>query len=532
MNNQHGLPARPNFSTPAQSGLAQPRAGPSQPRPPSQTRSGPSRSVQTPTYTPNSFPSQQYAGGYMPQPQYAGYGMGYQPNLSGGYPSFYPQQNYQQFPTPMSFFPPSQPQINSSGYTYSSTYTQAQVQPPNKRQRPNNTMPQEATTGGMWRNCSQPGCKFVGPSDKVETHEEDRHLIFVNGKMAERSEEEERFARRKGPLPPIQGTTITLNTPEEIEKWIAERKAKWPSRKRISEKEDERAAAIARGEVPARGQRKGKKMDAASLAEEWGKEVIPQALREGRGGRAERGSRGRGRGADRARGQGRDRGRGRGGHRGGHMGQMTESVDQGWTRLSTLPSVSPEKQSVELKSDKEALLALEGYDTPSSATTSSESDSGSESSSESESESDSETSSSSESEANQKEKTDVIKPSIDVGGKSIMEIPKEICTFAQQGTCKFGAKCKKSHEGQEEILSRKPAPRQPNLFKKPNHFARPSMLGSLLSNPIQNTISQISQTIRFLVANDMLEGVELKPGDAQKAEEEKNKVTEVNTSGA
>ncbi len=46
----------------------------------------------------------------------------------------------------------------------------------------------------------------------------------------------------------------------------------------------------------------------------------------------------------------------------------------------------------------------------------------------------------------------------------------------------------------------------------------------LLATPIQNTLSQLSQTIRFLVANDMLEGVELRPGQAEEQERERRKV--------
>jgi hypothetical protein len=46
----------------------------------------------------------------------------------------------------------------------------------------------------------------------------------------------------------------------------------------------------------------------------------------------------------------------------------------------------------------------------------------------------------------------------------------------------------------------------------------------LLSNPIQNTLSQLSQTIRFLVANDMLQGVELRPGQAEEQEKDKHKI--------
>lgn len=48
----------------------------------------------------------------------------------------------------------------------------------------------------------------------------------------------------------------------------------------------------------------------------------------------------------------------------------------------------------------------------------------------------------------------------------------------------------------------------------------------LLANPIQNTLSQLSQTIRFLVANNMLEGVELYPGEAEERER-KRKAVEV-----
>jgi len=36
----------------------------------------------------------------------------------------------------------------------------------------------------------------------------------------------------------------------------------------------------------------------------------------------------------------------------------------------------------------------------------------------------------------------------------------------------------------------------------------------LLLPDIRTTVSNLSQAIRFLVANDFLEGVELKPGDA------------------
>jgi len=52
-----------------------------------------------------------------------------------------------------------------------------------------------------------------------------------------------------------------------------------------------------------------------------------------------------------------------------------------------------------------------------------------------------------------------------------------------------------------------------------------------LANPIQNTLSQLTQTIRFLVANDMLQGVELNPGDAEQQEKEQNKIEVVEEGG-
>ncbi|WWD05564.1 hypothetical protein V865_003644 [Kwoniella europaea PYCC6329] len=580
MNNRYGLPPRPSFS-------ATPQAGPSQPRPPAQNqRKGRPQqnqqqqqyqqyqAVPSPSLSYNPYANQaSYTGGY-PQhglPQPPSYGMmgssgGYQqPNISGGYPSFFPSQptypQYSQNPQYSNqlsaqalFHQPPQPQANSGGYSYSSTY--AQSQPPAKRQRPDSNSQTSAvieSSGvgpgsgsgsgsgsgigsgsiGTWRNCSHPGCKFVGPSEKVQIHEEDRHLIFVNGKMPERSEEEERFARRKGPPPPIQGTNITLNTPEEIEKWIAERKAKWPSAKRVQEKEEERTAAIARGEIPARGKRK--KMDAASLAEEWGRPVNVDHQFGG-----ERTRRGRGRGIDIDRGS---RGRGRGRGRGGHIGHTTtETGDQAWSQITTLPSIKPKSSPSSVKPSINALSALEGYDTPTSSSKSI--DSSSDAKSDSASSSGSSTTSSESSSENDSSEDELISKdedkacSIKGEGKAPVSVKgqKEICKFFKRnGNCKFGNKCRNSHmidEDAKSINARdNPHFRQPQIqstnSKKQNHFARPSMLGSLLSNPIQNTISQLSQTIRFLVANNMLEGVELNPGDAQAQDDEKNKITEV-----
>ncbi|OCF45273.1 hypothetical protein I317_00795 [Kwoniella heveanensis CBS 569] len=510
----------------------------------------------------------------------------YQPaNLTGGYPTFplgvqgYPAQTFGQ----SLFEPQLQPGlVNPSGYAYSSTYvnpltlasssSSVPVQPNAKRQRPNpnpgpdpgpgpgssfnpmgtvgssmrmgtitsaSTGPtasssafgtpfvdgtgQSQTPTHMWRNCSHPGCKFVGPGNEVEIHEGDRHLIFPNGKPMERSEEEERYARRKGPPPPIQGTSITLNTPEDIEKWIAERKAKWPSAKRVQEKEEERKAAIARGDIPARG-RGGKRgrggrmvNDAAYLAEEWGRAPppnVPVIVTSSRG----RG-RGRGRGAERG------RGRGRGGH--GH-GYGTATTKVAGT-AANLPTITP------TPAQKTGLAALEGYDTPNDSGSSSSSSSGSSSDS-SDSDSDSSTDAETDTEhADSKSKNpipgDHPKDTAQTGFTTAAAQTKPVCKFfAKNGRCKNGDKCRFAHtEGDTAapasavpgtgpqfnsidggIRQKANLPRQPPP-KRANPFERPSMLGS---------------TIRFLVANDFLRGVELKVGDAEDQARERNKVVE------
>ncbi|RDW29961.1 nuclear fragile X mental retardation-interacting protein 1-domain-containing protein [Yarrowia lipolytica] len=57
----------------------------------------------------------------------------------------------------------------------------------------------------------------------------------------EDEEDEESLLAKKlaanGPVP-IQGTSVLLITPEDIEKWRAERRQNWPTRKRVQEKQE------------------------------------------------------------------------------------------------------------------------------------------------------------------------------------------------------------------------------------------------------------------------------------------------------
>ena len=66
-------------------------------------------------------------------------------------------------------------------------------------------------------------------------------------------------------------------------------------------------------------------------------------------------------------------------------------------------------------------------------------------------------------------------------------------------------------------VQRRPRRRQPQKPKN-NLFSRTSrrtLLRNLLESEVQVTLSNLSQAIRFIVANDCLRNVELKPGDAE-----------------
>lgn len=159
---------------------------------------------------PQAGPSYPVAQPGYPQMNYLASG-GYNPYANGSYPPA--SQQYQTFG--QSLFKPT---ATPEGYSYSAAYTppppyqynnmpvpalpgyNAPMEPSAKRRRIDTDMnPMQGGSGtGAWRNCSMKGCKFVGSAKDVEIHEEDRHLIYAPGRNVVRSEEEERFARRKG----------------------------------------------------------------------------------------------------------------------------------------------------------------------------------------------------------------------------------------------------------------------------------------------------------------------------------------------
>ncbi|THH18406.1 hypothetical protein EW146_g2570 [Bondarzewia mesenterica] len=82
--------------------------------------------------------------------------------------------------------------------------------------------------------CTQPGCAFAGSAKAVEIHMMDRHLIYPPGwdKRRRRSDWDADPSLKGKPVL-IQGTSISLDTPEALEKWIEERKRRWPTDDRV-----------------------------------------------------------------------------------------------------------------------------------------------------------------------------------------------------------------------------------------------------------------------------------------------------------
>ncbi|KAG8712765.1 hypothetical protein FRC09_019495, partial [Ceratobasidium sp. 395] len=114
--------------------------------------------------------------------------------------------------------------------------------------------------------CGHEGCLFAGSHKEVEVHKMDRHLIFPPGweddqtrkkrkrgkeREGEGSEEyvdEEAQFRASGSVA-ILGTDTKLDSPEAIAAWLEERKKRWPSAKRVSEKAQTRQEALERGQI-------------------------------------------------------------------------------------------------------------------------------------------------------------------------------------------------------------------------------------------------------------------------------------------
>lgn len=260
----------------------------------------------------------------------------------------------------------------------------------------------------------------------------DRHLIFPPGYKPPKSAPDGDM----GPNMTIPGTGISLNTPDAIAAWIAERKKNWPTAEKIAEKKKRKAEAIERGQLE-ETRNKRQRID--------GQQVVERSQR----------GRGRGRGT---------RGSHRGGGRGfGRANGDRELAQPGGQLALPIPTNPPQDTNAD----------PEDGDTKS----------------ETESESD-------------------IDPSRDIISSKIR--PPEHDEAASE------AEQVDPHPTVDTIKPHKrKIPKQPQLKSYNPLVDRPSFLRKLLQPEIRHTVSSLSQAIRFIVENDMFNGVELKPGDAE-----------------
>jgi len=279
----------------------------------------------------------------------------------------------------------------------------------------------------------------------------DRHFIFpTDWEKRKRKDEWDADPSLKGKRISVQGTSLFLDTPEAIDAWIAERKKRWPSAARVADKEMNLQEAIARGQIIS---------DDATL----------------RGNKRRRTDDGPSQ-CDRGRGRGRG-----GGQRGGlqQRGEVSGNRVEGFTKalvhhpLPAKPTIL-EESSDDSSSDSGSDIDMEkdavstkipppGYPTDRENNVGEEQP---------------------ESDA------------IDAAEINKLPATKEACPELPVKPIK------RKHANQ-------PKPTPYNAFSH-----RPSLLRNLLLPEIRMTISNFSQALRFLVENDFLENVEVKPGEA------------------
>ncbi|KAJ3909778.1 hypothetical protein F5879DRAFT_871428 [Lentinula edodes] len=367
------------------------------------------------------------------------------------------------------------PFTNAQGYTMSSTYDPNAYVNNNQNQYftqstagPSFSRPQNQSNEGIkiqsfnqansawyqagYERCTYRGCKFTGSAKCVEIHMMDRHLIYPPGWDSRKKKDWDADPSLKGKPILIQGTNLTLDTPDAIDAWVEERKKRWPSSTLIAEKKRKFEQASARGElsVESLGLFSTKKRRVQDPYE--GNERNDHA----RGGRA------RGRGNDwTPRGSSDSGWRGRGARGRGRGSSFGPRGDNTINRALVLErEVSPQVQIHEpLKEEKDR--------------------DGSASDSDSEPE--------------------VLSSKPPPVPEKQVNVPQITSSVPTQSNPKTVAK------------NPRPQPKKP----PPNPFApRTSLLRNLLLPEIRMTVSNLSQAIRFLVDNDFLDGVELKPGEA------------------
>ncbi|KAH7344983.1 hypothetical protein B0J17DRAFT_624239 [Rhizoctonia solani] len=352
--------------------------------------------------------------------------------------------------------------------------------------------------------CGHEGCLFAGTHKEVEVHKMDRHLIFPpgwqeKGKGKRKRDEddndyvdEEAQFRTSGGVS-ILGTDVKLDSPEAMATWLEERKKRWPSAKRIAEKAQNRREALERGQIlaePSRIHRSG-----------------PDSSR----GQVAQSQRGRGRG----RGRGKPTNHIQAGASGAHQehqhplnihGRAHHTRGRGG-RGSRIASNRGRVVGQHRPLVTESLLPNpKGSKTEPNTASGNESSTSAESTSESDSDSTSDDSGS-DMDPLQDAVSSKTDPRIDSSEIKSPEINETAPVQPHEEILLANTQSKKQPPRKSVLQPPKPVY---NPFNQ-----RPSLLRNLLMPDIHATVSNLSQAIKFLVANDFLENVELKPGDAE-----------------
>lgn len=76
----------------------------------------------------------------------------------------------------------------------------------------------------------------MSSKEMLETHMMDRHLIYPPGFLKKRVSDWDADPSLRGMPVPIQGTNLTLDNPDNLKAWLEERRKRWPTSARVSEK--------------------------------------------------------------------------------------------------------------------------------------------------------------------------------------------------------------------------------------------------------------------------------------------------------
>ncbi|KAJ3538494.1 hypothetical protein NMY22_g5136 [Coprinellus aureogranulatus] len=321
---------------------------------------------------------------------------------------------------------------------------------PGPSTRPIITRPPPPPAGNWYqpgnRRCTYKGCTFTGSHSSVETHMMDRHLIYPPGwEKRKKQQDWDADPSLKGKPVPIQGTNITLDDPEQLVKWIEERKKRFPTKCKVEDKKRKMDEAIARGQLTEEdmGVRPGKRRRTNELS---GRE------------------------------RNHDSSRGRAGARGARGRQAGPNRGRGWGGfvVANTPTPLPDKPETTALQPRTIALSIESSD--------------------------------SDDDSDSDEPPEVVSSKKDVTPLAPEPVTEE--PVHNEGL------------SPEDIASQRATERKPLLPPQPrqpprNPFAnRPSLLRSLILPEIRITVSNLSQAIRFLVDNNFLLDVELKPGEA------------------